>query len=314
LFSVFLSLSKELDDKETFPLFGRLIPADDGTAMPLLQLLVHQFGASHVGVIFQNDAYGNKYITSIRAEAKLYPGTTVVGIDIPTWATSEDFKQAVSVLKASKFRYFFAIVNDAKYAPLMKEAYQQGIAGTGKHHWIFADGLSDSTVTNAEYDKDAPLYLASRGLSRLAAVGGFAGVSPIYDEYLQAFTRIAANKQDIEILQSMQPMHPEKITESILLSPQSSSFSILYDTVIALGLAACNASARLDGNFTGKDHYDAVLGMVSGIVLVGLFFSSNPKHNSHFVVRSSPLWGQVEILFSIQKLEQETHRPHVLVC
>jgi hypothetical protein len=51
------------------------------------------------------------------------------------------------------------------------------------------------------------------------------------------------------------------ITERIFSSPKSTSVSIVYDTVIALGLAACNASAETDAfNFTGKDHYDTVLG------------------------------------------------------
>lgn len=253
--------STELDDKETFPLFGRLIPADDGTALPLLQLLVKQFGVHHFGVIHQNDAYGNKYMTSIRAAARLYPGTTVVSIDVPALATSEDYERAVSILKGTKFRYFFAIVYDSKYEPLMKEAYKQGIAGTGLHTWIYAGGVSISTLTNTEYDRESPLFLASLGLARLAAVGGFEGVSPVYDKYLDAFKSLA-NKQDIEILQSIQPIYPERITEKILSSPMLSSSSILYDTVIALGLAACKSTAQLGyANFTGKAHYDAMLGL-----------------------------------------------------
>lgn len=252
--------STQLDDKETFPLFGRLIPADDGTAIPLLELLQNQFNVEHFGVIHQNDAYGNKYMTSIRAATKKFPGMTVVSIDVPaSWPTKEDYARAVSILKKTKFRYFFAILTNLKYAPLMEEAHKQGIAGTGEHTWIYADGISIPTVTNPEYIRDSPLHLASLGLSRMAAVGGFENVSATYDKYLKAYKSLA-NPQDVEVLQSLQPSYPERINEAILSSPKSTSFSILYDTVIALGLAACNASSQQPGGyFTAQEHYDAML-------------------------------------------------------
>jgi Receptor family ligand binding region len=183
--------STELDDKGSFPLFGRLIPGDDGTAMPLLRLLVHEFGVSHFAVIHQNDAYGSKYATSIRAATRLYPNTTFVAIDLPgTGATNEDYERAVAILKGTKFRYFFAIVSSTMFEPLMNEAFRQGIAGTGKHNWIFSDSIGVGAVAR-EYDRGSPLHLASLGASRLSAIGGFDGVSRIYDNYLEAFKSLS---------------------------------------------------------------------------------------------------------------------------
>ena len=60
-------------------------------------------------------------------------------IDIPFDSTAEDFEQAVSFVKSTQYRYIFAIVEGAKdFNPLMIEAYNQGIAGTGKHNWFYS--------------------------------------------------------------------------------------------------------------------------------------------------------------------------------
>ena len=93
----------------------------------------------------------------------------------------------------------------------------------------------------------------------MAAVGGFEQASPTYDDFVTAYHRLSTSTEDIQLLRSLQPTEPERISALLLTAPKSTSISIFYDTIIALGLAACNASSSALSNFTAQDHYNAMM-------------------------------------------------------
>lgn len=118
-------------------------------------------------------------------------------IDIPFDSTAEDFEQAVSFVKSTQYRYIFAIVEGAKdFNPLMIEAYNQGIAGTGKHNWFYSDSLSPNAVPGQTYEPNSPLHLATIGVSMLRAMPGLPG-SKTYDSLLEKWQKLN-NEEDIE--------------------------------------------------------------------------------------------------------------------
>ena len=129
--------------------------------------------------------------------------------DIPFASTSaEDYVQAVSFLKGTKYRYIFAVIEGANdFDPLMVEAYKQGIAGTGKHNWFFSDSLSPNKVPGQTYQKNSPLHLATRGVSMLTAtaVPGLPGTKT-YDSFFAEWQKLN-NDDDIEYFKAQK--HPK---------------------------------------------------------------------------------------------------------
>lgn len=63
------STSSALDDKGQYKLFGRTVPNDDGTAIPLLAKL-NQWGVNHLAVLYVDDSYGNAFMEGIIAAAQ----------------------------------------------------------------------------------------------------------------------------------------------------------------------------------------------------------------------------------------------------
>lgn len=127
-----ISTSTQLDDKTNYSLFGRLIPSDDGTAIPAVLFYTKRLGVSHLAVIHNNDGYGNAYARSLlRAAGQFAPEMRIQFIDITFETEAEDIKKAVRFLKSTEYRYFFGIIEGSRtYDSLMEEAYNQGIAGT----------------------------------------------------------------------------------------------------------------------------------------------------------------------------------------
>lgn len=258
------STSKQLDDTNQHPLFGRVIPSDDGTAVPAILYLRERLNVKHLVIVHINDAYGNAYALGLQLAAAEYaPDMKVVSIDMPFEATPEIIERTVRTLRETQYRYIFGIIfSTAHYEPFMLEAFRQKIAGQGEHAWFFSDGISPSAIISKTYQVNSPLHLATRGTFRIGAVAGVPGIST-YDRFIQSFNDLN-NPQDIEYLRKKQPQHPgESDFEPIEINDAwfnaiDEKAAFMYDSAIALGLAACNAS---DGEsfFDGLSHFDAVL-------------------------------------------------------
>jgi len=61
----YASTSTILNNKDQFPLFGRLIPSAVGDASAAVEYMSN-LGASYIGVLFVNDSYGSTYAQAIQ--------------------------------------------------------------------------------------------------------------------------------------------------------------------------------------------------------------------------------------------------------
>ena len=262
-----LSTSARLNDKVQFPLLGRFNPSDDGTAEAMIRFYI-SIGVQHVAVVHSNEAYGNTYAAGLQLAAARH-GLKLVSVDIPynlpTNATPT-VQQVVQRLKHTNFRYFFGIIWDTRhYDILMQEAVRQGIAGTGRHNWIFSDSVGRNHIQGRSYNNPrGALYRASYGIGIVTPVGGVPG-EPLYDAFTHALQALD-NPEDLPYIRSQLPRYDNDDGKADFWQNQSwpADFlqtpgllaPFLYDTVIALGLAACEAvQDAQDAILEGPDHY-----------------------------------------------------------
>lgn len=267
-----ISTSGTLDDKGQFPLFGRTIPSDAGTAVPAILYLRYQLGVKHLAIVHVNDAYGDAYSLGLQLAAAEYaPDMKLQSISFDFNIDEEIAERTVRQLKETNYRYIFGIFfTNVQYIPLMTEAYNQGIAGTGEHFWMFSDSVSPNFFNDQSFDVDSPVHLASVGVSRIGAVAGVPG-NGNYDHFLQSMNAMN-NPADIELIQSKHPKYddpeynPLRIddnVEAFFRGFDSTLVPFLYDAAIALGLAACEAT-KDESYFDGINHFDTFKRMTFG--------------------------------------------------
>ena len=94
-------------------------------------------------------------------------------IEIEADRNAEEYQasleNAVRFLKDTNYRYFYAASNDP--FGVLEEAFKQGIAGTGDHHWIFSGAGGDIADAAISYERDSPLHLMLRGVIQEVAIG-----------------------------------------------------------------------------------------------------------------------------------------------
>jgi Receptor family ligand binding region len=132
-----ISTSTQLNDAKQFPLFGRTVPSDDGTAVPVILYLRYTLGIKYLAVVHVNDAYGNAFAQGLQLAASEHaPDMQIRSFDFPFQVSDQVIEQTIGLLKQTQFRYFFGIFfSSVHYKPIMTEAYHQEIAGTGVHNW-----------------------------------------------------------------------------------------------------------------------------------------------------------------------------------
>lgn len=134
--------STDLDDPNLYPLFARTIPSDNGASEAFIQLL-KQWNVHHLVVINVNDAFGNQLAEGLRLAMERYAPNDMVMQQIPIdqeAASSSTIPIAVQALKRTQFRYIYVAIHNHDnngHDKLLLEAFQQGVAGNGIHHWSF---------------------------------------------------------------------------------------------------------------------------------------------------------------------------------
>jgi len=142
-----ISTSAALDDKSQYKLFGRTIPNDDGTSIPLIEKLT-SWNVRYIAVLHVDDPYGNAFAKGIRLAAQRdAPDLRVETVEITLGADDNKISDAIQQLKQTDFTFFFGIIFPKEFVDrIMTEAYNQGIAGTGRHTWLFSDAVGSSVI------------------------------------------------------------------------------------------------------------------------------------------------------------------------
>ena len=287
-----ISTSPALDDVSLFPLFGRTIPNDDGTSIPLLSKLT-SWGVKYVAVLHVDDQYGNAFAEGIRTASQTSAlGIRVETVDIPPGADNNSISEAIKQLKDTAFTYFFGVIFPEDLVDrVMMEAYNQGIAGTGYHTWLFSDSVG-STVTRKQFAIGSPLERAYRGSGLLSATGGVPGMEA-FDKLSSSLGQLKENEEDQSFLVSQLPQdYPEgeSVNHTIITSDESFLEApgfvapFLYDAVVVLGVAACRraSTSAIDEYFTGGELFEAFVnstvdGASGSVVLDPLTGTRDPQ-------------------------------------
>lgn len=203
-----------------------------------------------------------------QAAASLAPDLNLVSIDVSNkWTNPIILKQAVTKLKETEFTYFLAAVATYHLDDLWDETVAQEIAGTGLHTWFLPVGHGHFTFRT--YPRGSPQALAALGV-HMVDLQGFAP-SPELKRLSEDLKEVGQSPRDKDYLQSKFPVDPgetnifEPVVQHQNFLQGAFSFGLVtwaYDSAIAVGLAACNASGtNNDGQhtyFDGHDHFQAI--------------------------------------------------------
>lgn len=249
--------SPELDLKAQYPFFGRTISSTKTSAELVILYLYNKLGVRHLGVLHHPDEFGSGYALGLQIAAAEYapdmivkPVEMILRLDPEDPRVSEDVAQTIGFLKDTQFTFFFSLAYHDHHDMIMTEAYNQGIAGTGKHNWYFSEGVG-SLIIDRTYPKNSPLHLAHVGASKFLPVGGIPGLSPGFDKLEALLKEFKTHDQDMAFLKKVLPKyttgHNDSIFDSVLesdkfLQTARHPTAFAYDAAIAFGLAACNAT------------------------------------------------------------------------
>ena len=258
------STSADLDDVSQYPLFARTVPSDRGNAVPIIMYLRNVLEIKNLAVVNVNDSYGNNFVEGMRVAAEEHAPDLIIQ-QIPLDEGQGSIEAAVESLKSSRCRFVFGLVFTREtHDALLTEAYNQGVAGTGLHTWLFADSFG-STLDGRTFENGSPLHLSYRGTGLLEISGGVEGL-PDFDSFSAKMAELK-NPTDLAYLESISPRqnHPNfgsdvpfLYSEDFITPPKDGFIPFWYEATIALGLAACKA---FDENisFTGQEHFDRLV-------------------------------------------------------
>jgi hypothetical protein len=322
-----MSTSSDLDDRSLYPLFGRTIPSDVGTAQVLAHYFRSVLGISHLALLATNDSFGNAYASELQkamlqqqqqkqSNTTMSPSVQVQHISMAR--DGSNIPQVLQNLKELRYRYVFVAhfggsnmaLNDA----LMEQAYEQGlIQGEEDHYvWMFSDGIVASLAAK-RLERNSPLHLAYRGVGSIEATGGLPG-NERYDKFAQ---QLLALKQDFVSSQpSTHPLHAllpfyqepayadalSYLHDTSFLSPLTDGrVPLVYDATILLGMAACQAVTNVTStaneesylHLDGERFFDTLVNSISFEGLSGLVIL-DPKTGSR--VANSTLFRLVNMV------------------
>uniref|UniRef100_H3AJD4 G-protein coupled receptors family 3 profile domain-containing protein n=1 Tax=Latimeria chalumnae TaxID=7897 RepID=H3AJD4_LATCH len=131
-----------LSDKREFPSFFRTIPNDNFQSLGLARLVM-SFGWTWVGLLAEDNEYGQQGIQILKQEIITAGGCISFFENIPVFYSKEIISKIVIVIKNSKANAIVVFSNEPNLIPLLEEVTNQNI--TGKV-WIASEGWSLSSV------------------------------------------------------------------------------------------------------------------------------------------------------------------------
>ena len=93
------------------------------------------------------------------------------------------------------------------FESMMLKAVDAGVAGTGRHTWLLADGMF---IRHQVYEPDDPMRRALMGSGVLMASGGVAEHMPVLDRYLQQWRSLSLDFQRYTMYQRTESASPRR--------------------------------------------------------------------------------------------------------
>lgn len=269
--------ARSLDDLSQFPLFARSYPNQIGEVEAMVSFLGNQLDAKHCVVMNENNEYGNAYADDFRAAVERL-GVDIKVLQIPFERddrTSQ--RKAVERLKDSGYRYIYLTTAGLadRLENIIEDAVELGVAGVPTHAWFLHRAVQE-LITGTPFKKGSPMHVVFRGHGFVAPVDFN---NPATDEYIKQIQELK-NAEDLQYINSffqpifetrrgspayaaaIEPIESGEFLDNLISQAESditTSEAFYYDAVIALGLATCDAYARVGSAFTGKDQFQSIL-------------------------------------------------------
>jgi hypothetical protein len=250
--------SSQLDDKTSFPFFGRTSPTNLGDAQALVTYL-QRIQVQRFAVIYVHDEYGSAFMEQIVTEATLRYNMNVHVFsyrdDVP--GSLESALQQLQALEGCV--YHFAIPSGGIWGEFMIQLSQHNLIGPDRM-WLYGEGVIDAVGLEVDPIKDADLIHA---LNRTAfiVVDEPSNLMQKQKELLQDFLvrdDLLDDFWNIHIGGALSvPMSTSGYTRDEIRSwLQTPSFNamMMYEAVFGLGLAVCQYNSSLP---TGPEIFDA---------------------------------------------------------
>jgi hypothetical protein len=168
-------------------------------------------------------------------------------------ALLEDSRQGLRTIRRSGIRYIFAVIEPATWKDFIRLAIDEGIIGNPDYVWVFLSGmigLIPEILSEEEYD-------IARAIHGSAVLLKDFGPNPTLDAKIVKLERDPTLQADFvshyakpEIFENFDFRYP---------GPNYPQY-INYDSVMAIGLAACALDDKTtDFTITGRDVYNSLL-------------------------------------------------------
>jgi hypothetical protein len=163
----FASASTILDNKGTYPLFGRTVSSNKGKAIVAVDYLQNALNITHFGILYVRDEYGTSYRRALQVEASRRQIKSVA-YAIPPSFMGEGMGAALKLLKESGFHYFIGIFYDSALRPFLREAQIADVIGPG-YFWMLGENADSTGLSRLLVPANSSLIEAARGLAFLSS-------------------------------------------------------------------------------------------------------------------------------------------------
>ena len=192
----YASTSSDLNNRDSYPLFGRVVPSTDGDAAAALDYFVNVLGTTHLGILYIKDTYGSTYHLSLDSAAN-QRGVRTKSVAIDSSAEAPDFENkmmsVLATLQQTGYRHFMAIIGQTHLGTLVRSGRKLGIVGPG-NFWLFGDGINARGLGSVFATSEDPLGFHGFGFLSLG--------SPIEEtqteKFMKQYLEFDSNKEFLE--------------------------------------------------------------------------------------------------------------------
>ena len=272
-----LAFSPVLNDREQFPLVARTYPPHDGIYTAMSSLLVNQLNVKHLAILNANTQVGNRYVDAMQSVIA-DQGLDLKILQIPYDEDDpENIRRALQTFKDSEYRYVY--VANGGYRPdifvIADLAQEMGLSGTSDYFW-FLEWAIQELITDRPLLKDSGQHWLYRGHANIGMIDNGNPSTVLFRESVASMK----NPSDLAYFNSLwqpiwepnldnpsymaraAPIENGQFIDNLMdetLSGSVTTEAIVYDAVIALGLATCEAYLQYGPTFTGRQQHDTLL-------------------------------------------------------